>query len=63
MALPLAVEPRSKALPIHSPYPYFLRLGLLGPGVFPHLFHRGLSLSWCPYMVVSVWLPKVTILP
>jgi hypothetical protein len=51
MALPLAVEPRSKALPIHSPYPYFLRLGLLGPGafyppvVFPHLFHRGLSLS------------------
>jgi tRNA 2-thiouridine synthesizing protein A len=51
MALPLAVEPRSKALPIHSPYPYFLRLGLLGPGVFyppvvfPHFFHRGLSLS------------------
>jgi hypothetical protein len=34
MALPLAVGPRSKALPIHCPYPYFLRLGLFGPGAF-----------------------------
>jgi hypothetical protein len=48
MALPLAVWPRSKALPIHSPYPYFLRLGLLGPGAFltPFLTPCGFSSSF-----------------